>query len=254
MSKTHQNETGHAKNVANFEELNSFCTSYGALYNPVKASIKTAGLTTALTNARTAVTAVNNAFIVYDNAVSARKLAFKPLDNLITRVYSSLNASDVTEQLKENAKTIVRKLHGRRASQYLTDEEEKAAKLKAETEGTKFHEQVSSSQMSFDNRIDNFDKLIKLLASIPAYNPNEADLKVAALTTLLTDLKAKNTAVINAIVSISNARIQRNDILYKKTTGLIDISIDVKNYIKSVFGASGNQFLQISKIKFTNLR
>ena len=39
-------ETGHAKNVANFEDLISFCTGYGAPYNPSKASIKLAALGT----------------------------------------------------------------------------------------------------------------------------------------------------------------------------------------------------------------
>jgi len=32
-------ETGHAKNVANFEDLISFCTGYGTAYNPSKAAI-----------------------------------------------------------------------------------------------------------------------------------------------------------------------------------------------------------------------
>ncbi|MBK7148718.1 MAG: hypothetical protein IPH78_07800 [Bacteroidetes bacterium] len=36
-------ETGHAKNVANFEDLISFCTGYGASYNPSKAAIAIAG-------------------------------------------------------------------------------------------------------------------------------------------------------------------------------------------------------------------
>jgi hypothetical protein len=33
-------ETGHAKNVATFEDLISFCTGYGATYNPSKATLK----------------------------------------------------------------------------------------------------------------------------------------------------------------------------------------------------------------------
>ena len=32
-------ETGHAKNVANFEDLISFCNGYGAAYNPSKAAL-----------------------------------------------------------------------------------------------------------------------------------------------------------------------------------------------------------------------
>ncbi len=33
-------ETGHAKNVATFEDLISFCTGYVAAYNPSKAGLK----------------------------------------------------------------------------------------------------------------------------------------------------------------------------------------------------------------------
>jgi hypothetical protein len=36
---TSTTETGHAKNVANFDDLVSFVTGYRAVYNPSKASI-----------------------------------------------------------------------------------------------------------------------------------------------------------------------------------------------------------------------
>ena len=106
--------------------------------------------------------------------------------------------------------------------------------------------------MSFVSRIDNLDKLIKLLTSVTAYAPNEADLKVTALTTLLTDLKAKNTAVITAEAPLTNARIARNDVLYKPGTGVVDTSVDVKTYVKSVFGATSPQYKTISGLTFTN--
>ena len=38
MSST--SETGHAKNIANFQDLISFCQGYGATYNPTKESLK----------------------------------------------------------------------------------------------------------------------------------------------------------------------------------------------------------------------
>ena len=104
--------------------------------------------------------------------------------------------------------------------------------------------------MSYDNRLDNFDKLIKLLSSVEQYAPNEADLKVASLTALYTDLMTKNYAVISATTPLSNARILRDDLLYKDGTGLVDIASDVKAYIKSVYGASSPQFKQVSKLGF----
>ena len=104
--------------------------------------------------------------------------------------------------------------------------------------------------MSFDNRLDNFDKLIKLVAGIPLYAPNENDLKVVTLTATLNDLKAKNAAVIAALVPLSNARIARNEALYNPKTGLVATAIEVKAYVKSLFGATSPQYKQISSLEF----
>jgi hypothetical protein len=108
--------------------------------------------------------------------------------------------------------------------------------------------------MSYDSRLDNLDKLIQLLASVALYAPNEEELKVSSLTALHNDLNAKNAAVIAATTVLSNARIARNDVLYKADTGLVDIALDTKTYIKSVFGATSPQFKQVSKLEFRALK
>ena len=240
-------ETGHAKNVANFEKLIAETSAFGETFNPSKATLKLTALNTQLATAKAAIAAVNSAEPAYKNAVSARDAAFAPLSKLITRINNALKASDTTVQEDESALTLVRKLQGRRATAKKTEDEKKAAAA----EGKEIVE-ISSSQMSFDSRLDNFDKLIKLLSSIPAYAPNEADLKVEALTALYNDLKAKNMAVINAETPLSTARIARNEVLYKQNTGIVDISVDVKNYVKSVFGATSPQYKLISNLKFTS--
>ncbi|MGE0076603.1 MAG: hypothetical protein AB7S48_01960 [Bacteroidales bacterium] len=106
--------------------------------------------------------------------------------------------------------------------------------------------------MSYDSRLDNFDRLIKLLSSITAYAPNETDLKVESLTALYNDLKTKNMAVLNAETPLTIARLSRNEVLYKTNVGIVDISVDVKNYVKSVFGATSPQYKLISNLKFTS--
>jgi hypothetical protein len=240
-------ETGHAKNVANYEKLIADITALGTAYNPSKANLKLAALNTQLTAAKAAITAVNSAEPAYKNAVSARDVSFSTISKLITRVNNALKASDTTEQVDESAMTLVRKLQGRRATPKKTEEQKKVA-----ADAGKEIVEISSSQMSFDSRLDNFDKLIKLLTSVTAYAPNEADLKVTALTTVYNDLKAKNTAVTTAEAPLTNARIARNDVLYKANTGVVDISVDVKSYIKSVYGATSPQYKAISGLKFTS--
>ena len=238
-------ETGHANNVANFESLIISATAFGTSYNPSKESIKLTALQILLTNSKETLNSLNISQSAYSNAVAARESAFEPFSKLVTRVNNSLKASDTTVQVDESAQTIVRKLQGKRASAKLTDEEKKAL----EAEGKEVN-QISAAQLSYDSRIENLDKLIMLLTSVPLYNPNEDDLKIESLTTLYTELKAKNTDVLTATIQLSNARISRNEILYKPLTGLVDIAFDAKVYIKSVFGATSPYFKQISKIEF----
>ena len=239
-------EQGHNRNAANFDKLIINCTSYGITYNPNKAALKIVAMQAQATAAKNSLTTVNALTPAYKNAVSARVAAFKPFDKLITRVNNALKASDTTQEVDDSAKTIVRKLQGRRATAKKTEEEKKVA-----ADAGKEIVEISTSQMSYDSRLDNFDKLIKLLSSVSQYAPNEADLKITALTALYTDLKAKNLAVINAEIPLNNARIARNDVMYKDNVGLVDVATDVKTYIKSVYGATSPQYKTVSSLKFT---
>lgn len=242
-------ETGHQKNVANFDELISFATGYREAYNPSKASIKIDALKTLSAQAKAAINAVSAAEPAYKSAVAAREVAFEPLSKLTTRVMNSIKATDTTEQVDENARTLARKIQGVRATAKKTEDEKKALAEKG-----KEVVEISTSQMSYDSRLDNFFKLIQLLSSVPEYNPNEKELKIEHLNTILDDLKAKNAAVVESTIPVSNARISRNEILYKENTGLCDVAMDVKTYIKSVFGATSPQYKQISKLEFKKVK
>jgi hypothetical protein len=238
-------ESGHAKNLANFEKLISYCAGYGADYNPSNENTKLEALNTLLTNSRLAADKVNLALPLYSNATAARDAAFKPLSKFVTRILNALKATTTTKQVDENARTLVRKIQGRRANPKLSPEEKKT--LTDQGQETK---EISSSQLSFDNRLENLDKLIKLLEAIPQYNPNEKELKITALKTFLAGLQKTNKDVIAATTSLSNARIERNNIMYSDITGLTDIAQDVKAYVKSLYEASSPLFKQVSGLEF----
>jgi hypothetical protein len=239
------NETGHAKNVANFDELIGFCTGYGVTYNPSKASIKLAALGTLLTSAQTALATVKTAKTAFDNATNSRETAFGPLKKLSTKVVNALAATDASKLTIDDANTINIKLQGRRANG------KAVAKPAREGEPVQEVNNISVSQQSFDNQVDNFAKLTQTLTAETLYKPNEVELQVATLNTLLTDLKTKNKAVITATAGLSNARIARDKVMYADATGLYDIAQAVKQYIKSLYGASSPQYNQVSGIKFT---
>ena len=97
-------ESGHAKNVANFEDLISFCTGYGATYNPSKAAIKLPALNTLYTNAKTSLSTINSILPASTNAINAREIVFAPLNKLITRVINALDSSNVPKLVVADAK------------------------------------------------------------------------------------------------------------------------------------------------------
>lgn len=241
-------ETGHYKNLANLDQMISAALGYGEKFNPAKESISINALKVKRAAVQTAFDGVSTAFPAYTNAVAEREVAFAPISKLVTRIFNSLKASASTGRLDEAVRTLVRKIQGSRGS---------SGKSKTDVESSPSGEvkiSISSSQMSYDNRLDNFDKLIKLLAGISSYAPNEEDLKVSSLTALYNSLKSKNDAVIAAEIPLSNARLARNKELYEENTGLVDLAADVKSYIKSVFGATSPEFKQVSGLLFTRLR
>lgn len=236
-------ETGHAKNVANFEDLISFCNGYGGSYNPSKAILQIGNLTMLHGNAQNSITGVASSKTAFANATNARQTGFDPLKKLCTRVVNALDATDATDKLVKDAKSINNKIQGKRAG---------AKPKTAPAPGSEAAEDktISVSQQSYDALVDNFGKLIDLVGTEPTYTPNETELQISTLQTNLGNLKATNTAVINSYTNYSNSRITRDSILYGQTSGLVDVALEVKKYVKSVFGATSPQYKQVSKLEF----
>lgn len=245
-------ETGHAKNVANFETLIITCTGYGTLYNHTKSSISLIQLNKKYNAGADSLTKINTMLPPWQNDIGARDIIFSPLSKLITRVSNAVAASDVTPQFIKDVRTITRKLQGKRATPKIPVVPTPPTPPTPPSTDTldTILKSISASQMSFDNRTLNMDKLNQLLASNPNYIPNETDLTVAVLTTLQTDMVTSNTAVKTDYTPLSNSRIDRDSILYDPTTGLVERAGEVKKYIKSVFGGTSPQYKQVSGLEF----
>lgn len=237
-------ETGHAKNIANFQDLIAFVTGYGTTYNPSKNTLKIPQLNTIATTSQTKLADVITKNTAYNNAVNDRIIAFTGLKSLSTRLVNALETTNAPKEKISDAKGFNRKMQGKRASstQASTDANTPAPPT------------ISTSQQSYDQLIQHFAGLISVLQSEVSYTPNENDLKLTTLTTKQADLTAKNNAVATAYTSISNSRISRNKILYDETTGLVDTALEVKKYIKSIYGTSSPEYAQVKGIEFKNLK
>ena len=234
-------ETGHAKNVANFQTLISFATGYGATYNPSKNTLKLPQLSALATASQASLADVVTKNTTYNNKVNERVSAFENLKPLATRLINAIQITDATSEKVANAKSLNKKMQGSRDKAIATPADPTAP---APTT-------ISTSQQSYDQQIQHFAGIISVLQSEPSYAPNETDLKIVTLTAKQADLTAKNSAVATAYATISNSRIDRDTTIYAPETGLFDTAAEVKKYIKSVFGATSPQFDQVKGIEFT---
>lgn len=238
MSK--QYETGNAKNVANLQKLIEQVTVYTA-YNPPVDNLKIVNLNTLYTNSLNAVTEVEEKRNANKNAIHTRQQAYLNLKSTSTRIINQLEILGLSEGVLAQAKSLNNLIQGSKKKKKEVDEET------GEESKT-----VSTSRQSYTQLANNFSKILQLLATIPAYNPNLEELKLVNLTAYHTTLveSTKNVDITEA--ELNTKLIERNNILYKNGTGLYTIAQNVKKYVKSVYGATSPEYSNISKIKFTS--
>jgi hypothetical protein len=238
-------ESGHKKNVANLQDLIAFCNTYPDKYKPSNPDLSLDALKSKLSDALNALEIVNQKLALHNNALEARQTAYKPLTPIVNKIVYASKAAALPELIIADIETIARKLKGMRKTPKVTPPPENSAEA---------HKYVSVSQLGFDDRIENFSKLIELMKVQTAYNPNEEELSITGLTALLENMKAANENAINAFIALSNARIARNSIMYDETKGLVKIGMNAKTYVKSIYGPSSPEYKQISKLRFTNIK
>ncbi|WP_445718261.1 hypothetical protein, partial [Flavobacterium sp.] len=197
-------EVGHAKNVANFQDLIEFVIGYGATYNPSKNSLKLPQLIALKDNAQSKLNDVIAKNTIYNNKVNERMVAFGNLKSFSTRLVNALQTTDATNETINNAKTFNRKMQGKKASTTQTPTDP----------NTPAPTTISTSQQSYDQLIQHLAGLKSVLETEPSYTPNEIELQIATIDSKIADLSAKNTAVATAYTNISNSRISRNETLY----------------------------------------
>jgi len=267
-------EVGHAKNVAHLHTLIATCIEYGSKYNPVKADIKIAALQLLYDLSLAQLKSVSEAKAIYQNTANIRRDAFAPIKVLSTKIMAALTASDVSEKTIVDARAINRKIQGARLSKKLSENQKPSAaneavnaannaannannanntaKTDAKIADKTDEKSISTSQQSYDQIVEHFRALINLLELQTNYIPNETALQLSTLKALLNSLLTANQNVINANISLSNARANRNNVIYAPSIGLFDITKNVKAYVKSIFGTNSPEYKQLSKLHFVN--
>lgn len=235
--------TGHAKNVANFETATIILSALGADYNPSQPLIQLPALQAKLTAAKNALAAVDTADAAKTVAVNQRTAEFKDLDNLAVDVKRTAEVEVNDTAFTADLQTIVRKFYGGRVGDAPVDD--------PSTPGVDESQNTHSvSQRGFDDQVAHFADLVALVKTQPAYNPNDAEMKITTLETKLASLQSKNNAAKAAAAALGNAQDARDEILYHPDTGVIKLVKLIKTQLARKPGKDSAAYQQINALDF----
>lgn len=236
-------ETTEAKFIGNFENLVARVTALGARYNSPNAGIGVAALSTALADAKALRTVYLERVAAEKDVINQREAEFADVSAIATRVNAFVESLGLPADVAEDVRSLKRKLQGKRAKSKTPDDP--ATPLVDESAANN-----SASQMSYLSRADNFEKLIQLIETQPAYAPNEAAIQTATLTTKLTALQARNSAATTAGSAAESVRNQLDGLLYENPDSLFTLAKQVKAYCKAALGANDPDFKDINALAF----
>lgn len=241
MSST--SEVGHAKNVANLQKLIEQVTVY-TLYNPPVDNIKVANLQILHTTAVAKLEEVEEKRTANKNAIAERQIAFENLKATATRIINLLDILGLPEGTINQAKALNRTIQG-------TSKKPKPSE-NPDNGQPSTNNQISTSRQSYTQQAENFGILLQLLATITSYTPNEDDLKLTNLNTYKDSLVSTTQTVDQTEAEFNVKLIERDEILYTGGTGLYTLALNAKKYVKGLYGATSQEYLNVSSIEFVN--
>ena len=230
-------EVGHGKNAANLASGIQILEEMGNLYNPTNPNILLPNLNTIKTELNNVITILNTKKPIYKNAVANREILIAPLSKKTTKSLNFFKSLNVSATDKENVANQVKKIRGDKSPKKINPE-------------TTESDAISTSQMSYDNRIANLDTYINQLSSHPQYVPNETEIQVATLQAYHQELATASSQVNAAGNALLTARKNRNEVLYTNENNVIKLMQEVKAYLKSLGDAGTPYYKAFVKLKF----
>jgi hypothetical protein len=233
----------HVKTMQAFEQLKGFCTGYGGTYNPGKQNLQVNALTTLLNNAQLVFAEEQEARTAYERATNSREVMFREAPKLASRIYSTLRYSGAHPLTIEDARVSVRKLRG-----------DRAVKPKPPLEAKPAAENPSAGRargQDYFSMMAHFEKLVETVSAESLYATNETELTMEGLQQKRNELQRLNTAVMEAVVRLDNARAKLRSVLYTDDASVVNTAMAAKFYLRSLFGYRSEQFANVSKLSFS---
>lgn len=236
----------HQHNLVSFQSLLEICKKLNDQYNPERPLIRIFNLNAVYNDAKAAYAKFVTAMDAFNNAFSERQKKFSDVrtfsEKIITQLAESGVQYDLLEQIKlRNAKVYAQTIVPRKTPfiDYGISGHDDAL-LRS----------VSEAQEMYVNQVDHLHQLLIEAAALPGYTPEETDLNTSAINAKTTRLKELNKVVSNTFYTLSHAKFILDTTFYIKQECLINLGIDVKQYLKRILAPEHAGLKASQKIDF----
>lgn len=235
-------ESGHSKNVANFETAAIILTNVAAQYTPPQVLILLPSLKALLEDAKAAMTAVDTAQAAKTAAVDAAQAEFEDLGKFVVNIKRQAEIEVNDPAFTADIQTIVNEFHPPGRKTGLVDN--------PATPEDESRTAVSQSQQSRDNQIAYLADISALLKTRAEYKGLGTPYATDAIDDRIETLTAVKNAVTTTEAVLGTKLETRNDLLYTDQTGICDRFILIKKYVPLTFGKDSAVYKQLSALEF----
>jgi chromosome segregation ATPase len=244
---TSNNVSGHAANIAAFDELITSLESNNAYYKPSGDQLSITELKDRLNAAKSCLTKVSDVSMEYKTMQQKRNGLFEDARSRIDRLMPAYLACDPSDDQIMVMKNLAKRYKGIRISK-------KPVSSSGEN-GTNDNPRIRShAQTGFIDRIEHIRQMIDFLEKQNNYHTNIDLLQLNKLSAFLLELETVHHETSEKEMQLAKAREERNRLLYQQEDCIYDLFQQIKNNLKAALGKKDPFFSRIAKLKFKKIR
>ncbi|HYG01197.1 MAG TPA: hypothetical protein VD927_02075 [Chryseosolibacter sp.] len=232
-----------AKQVDTFGQLVGFCKSQGSMFNPSQDSMKIEALESLLQTAREKTEIMYNDHKAVTWAINQRRDALKHMQKIVTRAYNAAIATKMSPSLLEDLRNVKVKLTGNIRGKTSSPQADDPSQVKTG--------RGPIPQADVVSKMRNFTLFIKLLELHDGYTPNESEISIEGLKSLLEMIETSQVQLVTSQIKLNRSK-EACRLVIQKEEGIYGLSKLIKVYVKSAFGVESDAFTSISKLKFVS--
>lgn len=233
-------ETGHAKNLSNFDEMLVNIRIIGSDFTPPNTQIQGASLTAGFNASRAAQDDLTKKEQLARGPVKDRENLFRQLKRVVMRSVKYYRSCGTELNKVEAAEGLAARILDTSRVRYLAD-------------GNPDPTWRSNSQQSYVMLAENFGRLIEYYKGDTKYNPTSGGIALGDMDAMHADMRTMNTNLAPIVAEVDQARALRNKLMYSES-GIITLTKLVKEYCESLDESHAFTAKTIRRIPFTKLK